>query len=234
MPSMSSAPEAASAKVSRSRGRRRRTWSRDASSGTTPPYSSWSAAWLKRRCASRPLASSYTATALSSQEDSMPRTRILPFESRTFRIAPLRSRAAGGQTWNPRNSPSRGFDAERPCPRERVFRRRPAAVQACLREGRHPYGAQAPGILREADAGTETQEGGGDQAAHEARFARRDARHALNAAPGTPVCRFRSGPVFFPSLIHHTHDAQGTHQRGHEVRVARRREGTARHHPHDP
>ena len=70
----------------------------------------------------------------------------------------------------------RGSDAERSRPRKRVFRCRPAALQARLRKGRGPDRAAAARILREADAGTETQEGRGREAPHEARHPRRQRR----------------------------------------------------------
>src|ERR1044072_3501999 len=70
----------------------------------------------------------------------------------------------------------RGSDAERSRPRKRVFRCRPAALQARLREGGSADRAAAARILREADAGTETQEGGGREAPHEARHPRRQQR----------------------------------------------------------
>ncbi len=74
----------------------------------------------------------------------------------------------------------RGWNAERPYPRERVFRRRLASFQACLRKGGRADRTAPPGILREAHPGTETQEGRRHQAAPEARLPRRRAqRHAL-------------------------------------------------------
>src|SRR5262245_16634880 len=66
----------------------------------------------------------------------------------------------------------RGSDAERSRPRKRVFRCRPAALQARLRESGSPDRAAAARILREAHAGTETQEGRGREAPHEARHPR--------------------------------------------------------------
>ncbi len=74
----------------------------------------------------------------------------------------------------------RGWNAERPYPRERVFRRCLASFQACLRKGGRADRTAPPGILREAHPGTETQEGRRHQAAPEARLPRRRAqRHPL-------------------------------------------------------
>jgi len=55
-------------------GRVLRMWSREASSGTTPPYSLCRSIWLYRRSAIRPFSLSYMATPVSSHELSMPMT----------------------------------------------------------------------------------------------------------------------------------------------------------------
>src|SRR5690606_40840469 len=74
------------------------------------------------------------------------------------------------------------FYAERSGSRKRVFRCRPAALQARLRESRGADRAQTPRILREADARTETEEGRGGEAPHEAPVARLRRQHARRAS----------------------------------------------------
>src|SRR6266498_3257023 len=51
-------------------------WAREATSGTTPPNFSWRCTWLARRFERMVRPSSTTATAVSSHEVSIPRTRI--------------------------------------------------------------------------------------------------------------------------------------------------------------
>src|SRR5882757_5748598 len=76
MASMSRRVRLAFARASRTTGTIWRRCSREASSGTTPPYRRWMSIWeattLER--ISRPSAT--TAAAVSSQEDSMPRIRV--------------------------------------------------------------------------------------------------------------------------------------------------------------
>src|SRR5919197_498000 len=59
-----------------SSGLRTSTCARDASSGTTPPNRSWTSTWLATRFDRSFRPSSTTATAVSSQEVSIPRTRV--------------------------------------------------------------------------------------------------------------------------------------------------------------
>jgi hypothetical protein len=65
----------ASARTAVISGSALRMWSREASSGTTPPYSRCTATWLKSACARRPRSVSKSAMPVSSQEVSMPSTR---------------------------------------------------------------------------------------------------------------------------------------------------------------
>jgi len=51
-------------------------WSREASSGTTPPYTACRSTWLYNRCASSPASASTIAMPVSSQEVSIPSTRM--------------------------------------------------------------------------------------------------------------------------------------------------------------
>src|SRR6476469_1070106 len=76
MASTSDSATPACASVCSSSGIARRIWSRDASSGTTPPYSSCIATWEWSAWDSRPRCVSYNARPVSSQEDSKPRTII--------------------------------------------------------------------------------------------------------------------------------------------------------------
>src|SRR5688572_31274367 len=103
------------------------------------------------------------------------------------------------QTLGPAIFPAihRGSDAERSRPRKRVFRCRPAALQARLRKGGSPDRAAAARILREADAGTETQEGSRREAPHEARHARRQRRWRRPSPSGPLLLTLRSSPGRF-------------------------------------
>ena len=51
-----------------------RMWSRDASSGITPPYFACISIWLYKQSASRPRSLSYSATPVSSHDVSIPST----------------------------------------------------------------------------------------------------------------------------------------------------------------
>src|SRR3989304_6133843 len=76
MPSIFSRPDPASARARSTTGTTERICSREASSGTTPPYRLWTGTWEETMLARRPAEESYTAAAVSSHELSMPRTRI--------------------------------------------------------------------------------------------------------------------------------------------------------------
>src|SRR5688572_11805548 len=73
---MSATSSFASARTLRVSGRSRRMWSREASSGTTPPYSACIATCECSAWPTSPRPVSYRATPVSSQEVSMPRTTM--------------------------------------------------------------------------------------------------------------------------------------------------------------
>src|SRR5690554_2665162 len=68
---------AACARTCRTIGASFAIWSRDASSGTTPPNGAWIAVWVASASATRPRRVSYNATPVSSQLVSMPRTSMV-------------------------------------------------------------------------------------------------------------------------------------------------------------
>ncbi len=76
MPSISSRPDPASDSACSTTGRTWRICSREASSGTTPPYRLCTGTWEEMTLARSPAEASYTAAAVSSHELSIPRTRI--------------------------------------------------------------------------------------------------------------------------------------------------------------
>src|SRR6266542_3826593 len=90
-PSRSAKRRDASSRARSSMGVRSSTWAREASSGTTPPNRPWTSCWLDTRFERIRTPSSTTATAVSSQDVSIPSTFTRPVPPRR---APRSRRAA--------------------------------------------------------------------------------------------------------------------------------------------
>src|SRR5881392_1087815 len=107
-------------------------------------------AWASRRPDATPVALSYKATPVSSQEVSIPRTSIRLI---LIQFSPPKSR---------------GLDANSKGQGKRAVRSRHAALQADGRENRSSHRAAFPRVLREAHRRAQAQARGGGQAPSQA------------------------------------------------------------------
>src|SRR5690606_24626732 len=154
-----------------------------------------------RSPAAPPRAVSYTATPVSSQEVSIPRTRmgtrmgaqgpqVTPTDgNRTCERNINRATICGSPRERPAKSYSRRFHAQRQSPRKRAVRVCPAPLQAHLREGRCPGRNPQARVLREADPGAQAQGRG----CREAPGAPRRPRRHQAPAPVLTGCPARAG-----------------------------------------